>query len=216
MDNRTFSDITIDTWVQGNPITIMDTVGSVVLIEVFQVNCPGCFLHALPKVIELHEKYKDHGLIIIGLATAFEDYDRNTLENLQKLVATGEVIGATLHALNQHGMLTDNKLNWRLPFAVGMDSVTPDTELVTDERILNFTRELLPNYNELSKEQKQAVRNQVKSHLNQKTMRAETFERFSLQGTPSAIIFNRQGQLKDVSFGQIEHTQALVEQCLSQ
>ena len=83
MNNLTLSDIAIDTWVQGNPMTTEALSGSVVLFDVFQVNCPGCFLHALPKAIELHEKYKDQGLVIIGLATAFEDYDKNTLENLK-------------------------------------------------------------------------------------------------------------------------------------
>jgi len=37
-----------------------------------------------------------------------------------------------------------------------------------------------------------------------------------LQGTPSAILFDRKGQLRDVSFGQVEHQQSLVEQCLAQ
>ena len=215
MNNLTLSDIAIDTWVQGNPMTTEALSGSVVLFDVFQVNCPGCFLHALPKAIELHEKYKDQGLVIIGLATAFEDYDKNTLENLQKLVATGEVIGETLKALSQYGQLAGNKLKWQLPFAVGMDRVIPETEPVTDEKVLRYTREFLPGYDELSDEQKQAVHDQVKKHLMQKTMKAETFERFSLQGTPSAILFDRQGQLKDVSFGQMEHLPSLVEQCLT-
>ena len=214
MNTQTLSDVAIDTWVQGGPIATADLSGSVVLIDVFQVNCPGCFLHALPKAIQLHEQYKDQGLVVIGLATAFEDYDKNNLENLQKLVETGEVIGETLKALGQYGQLSGNKLKWQLPFAVGMDRVTPETEAVTDEKVLRYTQDFLPNYDELSEEQKQAIYAQVKTHLEQKTMKAETFERFSLQGTPSAILFDRQGQLKDVSFGQMEHLQSLVEQCL--
>ncbi|MDP1558929.1 MAG: TlpA family protein disulfide reductase [Nitrosomonas sp.] len=216
MSNPLFSDITVDTWVQGGSVTADDLVGSVVLVEVFQVNCPGCFLYALPKAIQLHEKYQDKGLVVIGLATAFEDYDKNTLENLQRLVETGEVIGQTFKALHQHGMLTDGKLGWRLPFAVGMDRVVPESEPVTDERVLRYTREFLPEFETFIPEQKQAVLEQVKQYMEQKTMRAETFERFALQGTPSAILFDRKGRLRDVSFGQIEHQQSLVEQCLAQ
>ncbi len=216
MNNRLFSDVAIDTWVQGEAVTAEDLAGSVVLIEVFQVNCPGCFMHALPQAIQLHEKYKDQGLVTIGLATAFEDYDKNTLENLQLLVKTGEVIGETRKALNQYNLLNDNKLEWNFPFAVGMDRVVPETEPITDERILRFIHEVLPTYGELREDQQQAVRNQVKNHFAQKTMKAETFEYFSLQGTPSAILFDRQGQLKDVSFGQMEHLSSLVEQCLAQ
>ena len=216
MNNQLLSDVTVDTWVQGGPVTADDLAGSVVLVEVFQVNCPGCFLYTLPKAIQLHEKYQDKGLVIIGLATAFEDYDKNTLENLRRLVETGDVIGETFKALSQYGMLKDGKLEWRLPFAVGMDRVVPETEPVTDEKVLCYAREFLPTFDTLSDEQKQAVLSQVKNYLAQKTMKAETFERFALQGTPSAILFDRKGQLRDVSFGQVEHQQSLVEQCLAQ
>ena len=216
MNNQLFSDITVDTWVQGGPVTVEDIAGSVVLVEVFQVNCPGCFLYTLPKAIQLHEEYKDRGLVIIGLATAFEDYDKNTLENLRRLVETGEVIGETYKALSQYGMLKDGKIEWRLPFAVGMDRVVPETEPITDEKVLRYAREFLPTFNDLSEAQKQTVLTQVKNYLAQKTMKAETFERFALQGTPSAILFDRKGQLKDVSFGQVENQKSLVEQCLEQ
>lgn len=217
MNKLLLSDISVDTWVKNGPVDIESLTGSVVLIEVFQVNCPGCFVYSLPKAIQLHENFHDKGLVVIGLATAFEDYDKNTLRNLQLLADTGEVIGETYKALSQHGLLVeDNKLQWRLPFAIGMDSVTPETEPVTDEKVLSYTRQFLPEFEKLVDEQKKAVLAQVKQYMGQKTMRAKTFEKFALQGTPSCILFDREGQLKDVSFGQVEHKQAMVEQCLAQ
>lgn len=215
MNNHSLSDITVDTWVQGGPITLSHLVGSVVLIEVFQVNCPGCFIYSLPKAIDLYEKYQHKGLVVIGLATAFEDYDKNTLENLQKLVDTGEVIGQTFKALNQYGVLSEGKLQWKIPFAVGMDRVVAETEPITEERVLRYAREFLPEFENFSNEQKGSVLQQVKHYLQQKSMKAETFERFALQGTPSCILFDRKGQLKDVSFGQVEHKQAMVEHFLT-
>jgi hypothetical protein len=215
MRDYSLSDISIETWIQGGLMTLNDLVGSVVLVEVFQVNCPGCFLYALPKAIQLHETFHEKGLTIIGLATAFEDYDKNTLENLRRLVESGEVIGETLKALNHQGMLTDGKLEWRLPFPVGMDRVLPDTEPLTQERILSYTRHCLPEFDELSEERKQAALNQVKNYLQQKTMKAETFERFALQGTPSSILFHRKGHVQDVSFGKMENQHFLIEQCLA-
>ena len=131
MNNHSLGDVVVDEWVQGEGKSIKDFNGSVILIEVFQVNCPGCFIYSLPKAIQLHEQFNDKGLVVIGLATAFEDYDKNTLENLKKLVTTGEVIGETYKALNQYGLLTDGKVAWRLPFAVGMDRVVPDNEPIT-------------------------------------------------------------------------------------
>ncbi|GJL56580.1 MAG: hypothetical protein NPIRA02_37120 [Nitrospirales bacterium] len=216
MNNHTLSDVSVDAWVKGGPVTLEALVGSVVLIEVFQVNCPGCFLNALPKAIQLHERYRNKGLAIIGLATAFEDYDKNTLENLERLVDTGEVIGETLKALTQYGMLTDGKVEWRLPFPVGMDRVVPESEPVTQEKVERYAQDILPNFGELPEGQQLNVLNQVRNYLKQKTMKAETFDRFSLQGTPSAILFDRKGQLRDVSFGQMDHQQSLVEQCLAE
>lgn len=216
MNNHLLSDITVDTWVQGGPILLKDLIGSVVLIEVFQVNCPGCFIYSLPRAIELHERYHQKGLVVIGLATAFEDYDKNTLENLQKLVTTGEVIGETFKALNQYGILSEGKLPWKIPFAVGMDRVVAETEPVTDERVLRYAHEFLPDFEKFSDEQKKSVLQQVRHYMEQKSMKAETFERFALQGTPSCILFDRKGQLKDVSFGQIDYKQAMVEHFLAE
>jgi len=216
MNNHLLSDIAVDTWVQGGPISLGDLIGSVVLIEVFQVNCPGCFIYSLPRAIDLHERYHQQGLVVIGLATAFEDYDKNTLENLQKLVTTGEVIGETFKALNQHGILLQGKLPWKIPFAVGMDRVVAETEPVTDERVLRYANEFLPEFDKFSDEQKKSVQQQVRHYMEQKSMKAETFERFALQGTPSCILFDRKGQLKDVSFGQIDYKQAMVEHFLAE
>lgn len=216
MNNHTLSDITVDAWVQGGPLTLSDLIGSVVLVEVFQVNCPGCFIYSLPHAVDLHQRYHQQGLAVIGLATAFEDYDKNTLENLQKLVTTGEVIGETYKALDQYGLLSQGKLSWKIPFAVGMDRIVTETEPVTDERVLRYAHEFLPNFEKLAGDQQESVLQQVKHYLEQKSMRAETFERFALQGTPSCILFDRKGGLKDVSFGQIDYKQAMVEHFLAE
>ncbi len=216
MNIPSLSDIAVGTWVQGGPIELTDLIGSVVLIEVFQVNCPGCFLYSLPKSIDLHEKYHQQGLTVIGLATAFEDYDKNTLKNLQKLVTTGEVIGETYNALKRHGILSQDRLPWKIPYAVGMDRVAVETEPVTDTRVLSYAHSFLPEFEKFSDDQKQSVLQQIKHYLTQKTMKAETFECFALQGTPSCILFDRKGQLKDVSFGQIDYKQAMVEHFLAE
>ncbi|MBS0586766.1 MAG: TlpA family protein disulfide reductase [Proteobacteria bacterium] len=216
MIHHSLSDITVATWVQGDLSSLNDLIGSVVLIEVFQVNCPGCFIYSLPRAVDLHERYHQQGLVVIGLATAFEDYDKNTLENLQKLVATGEVIGETYKALSQYNLLREGKLPWKIPFAVGMDRVVAETEPVTNERVLQYAQKFLPDFDKFSTEQKQTVLQQVRHYMEQKSMRAETFERFALQGTPSCILFDRKGELKDISFGQIDYKQAMVEHFLAE
>jgi hypothetical protein len=72
---------------------ISKLTGQVILIEVIQVNCPGCFIHALPETIRLHETYKPQGLKVFAIVTAFEHFEHNTLNNLQRLLSTGELQG---------------------------------------------------------------------------------------------------------------------------
>jgi len=40
-------------WVQGLPTNIDKEKDRVVLVEVFQVNCPGCFLYGIPEAINI-------------------------------------------------------------------------------------------------------------------------------------------------------------------
>ena len=80
-------------------------------------------MHAIPEAINIYEKYKDDGVRVLGLATAFEDFDKNTLDNLKMLAETGEVVGDTKNALSQYGQLQDgNKLSFKIPFPLGMDT----------------------------------------------------------------------------------------------
>ncbi|RPH73295.1 TlpA family protein disulfide reductase, partial [bacterium] len=41
-------DLQVSEWVQGGPINLKDSQGKVVVVEVFQVNCPGCFIYGIP------------------------------------------------------------------------------------------------------------------------------------------------------------------------
>jgi thiol-disulfide isomerase/thioredoxin len=102
-----------------------------VVVEVFQVNCPGCFMYGIPEAIELYNKYGESGLTVLGMATAFEDYDKNTLENLQKLLTTGEVVGETQKALSMYGQLKGGKLPYKIPFPVGMDMLKKENGQIT-------------------------------------------------------------------------------------
>ncbi len=79
----------ISDWVQGLETNFDQEKDHVVLVEVFQVNCPGCFLHGMPVAINMYNKFKNDGVRVLGVATAFEDFDKNTLDNLKLLLQTG-------------------------------------------------------------------------------------------------------------------------------
>ena len=114
----------VSTWVQGAPTNFDQERGHIVVLEVFQVNCPGCFLYAIPDAIRLYHKYRNDGVRVLGLATAFEDYDKNTLDNLRLLAETGQVTGETRKALAMSGQLQEgDRLPYEIPFALGMDNL---------------------------------------------------------------------------------------------
>lgn len=204
------ADIQVEKWVQGEPANFSTLAGRVVLVEVFQVNCPGCFVHALPQVLHLHQTYHDKGLTVIGLATAFEDFDKNTLENLERLVATGELIGEPLKQLGKAGLLHDDKLDYSLPFPIGMDVLIENHSKVTDEAINAFIERQLPDFNNWPEARKLPVYDKARTYLESKTHCAQTFETYNLQGTPSSILVGRDGVLRDVSFGYVDHLEALI------
>jgi len=68
--------LNVSKWVQGLPTNVDKQKDNVVLVEVFQVNCPGCFLYGIPQAIDIYQKYSKEGLTVVGVATAFEDFDK--------------------------------------------------------------------------------------------------------------------------------------------
>lgn len=191
----------VSEWVQGASVNFDQLQGKVVLVEVFQVNCPGCFLYALPEAVELHRKYADAGLAVLGVATAFEDFDKNTLENLRRLAERNEVIGETLKALSQHGQLDQGRLPYRIPFPLAMDRLSERQNEISDADILEFIRGRLPDFDRQPDAYRQQIYKQVRGYLESLRYRAETFERFRLKGTPSQILVDKRGILRACEFG---------------
>lgn len=207
----------VSEWVQGDPTNIDQEQGHVVLVEVFQVNCPGCFLHALPEAISIYKHYKGQGIRVIGIATAFEDFDKNTVENLRLLAETGEVIGETKNVLSAYGQLEEgNRLPYSIPFPLAMDQLTKTPGEVSQGKIMQLIYSKLPHFDSYPENDKHTIRQRVKRYLESKSYSAETFEKYGLQGTPSTILVDRTGILRDVSFGQVGHMKTRVHQLLNE
>jgi len=206
----------ISEWVQGLSSNIDKEKDKVILVEVFQVNCPGCFLYGIPEAINIYNKFKDDGVRVWGVATAFEDFDKNTLENLKILLETGEVIGDAKNGLKQYGKLKDSKLPYKIPFPIAMDSLKKTSENITEERIMDFIVSQMPDFNSQSDDYKKQIIERVKDYMKSKEYEAETFEMYSLQGTPSSIIIDRNGVLRDVSFGQTENLEPMIQSLVNE
>jgi len=191
----------VSDWVQGEPCVFDQLSGRVVLLEVFQVNCPGCFLYALPQAIDLYQRYSDQGLSVFGVATAFEDFDKNNLENLTRLIEKGEVVGETHRMLSQQGKLIADRLPFRIPFPVAMDRLQKRQANITQDEIAAFINQRIPNFEQQTETWQQKIRQQVEHYFQSLTYHAETFELFDLKGTPSHILVDKQGLLRDCGFG---------------
>ena len=208
--------LSVSKWVQGLPTNFDQEKDHIVVVEVFQVNCPGCFLYGIPETIDVYNKYRDEGVTVLGVATAFEDFDKNTLENLELLLKTGEVIGETKKALAQYGKMDDSKLPYKIPFPVGMDSLIKETGDVDQTRILDFIHSQIPDFDSQPEDYKVQIIQRVKDYMKSKEYIAETIEKFSLQGTPSTIIVDRKGILRDVSFGQNGRMESVIQSLLKE
>ena len=206
----------ISQWIQGLPTNFDKEKDHIVLVEVFQVNCPGCFLYGIPEAINIYNKYHSEGVTVLGVATAFEDFDKNTKENLELLLKTGEVIGDTKEGLSQHGKLNDSKLPYKIPFPVGMDSLIKETGDINELRIKNFINKQIPDFDSQSEDYRNQIIHRVKEYLKSKEYSAETFEEYSLNGTPSTIVVDRKGILRDVSFGQNGALEPLIQSLLNE
>ena len=203
-------------WVQGMPSNFDQEKDKIVLVEVFQVNCPGCFMYGIPEAINLYNKYKDEGLRVWGVATAFEDFDKNTLENLKLLLNTGETIGDTKEGLGSYNQLDEGKLRYKIPFPVAMDSLIKLEGEPDQKKILDFIHSQIPEFDAQPEAYRNQIIQRVKDYMGSKKYSAETFEMYSLQGTPSTILIDRKGVLRDVAFGQNGNLEGKIQALLGE
>lgn len=65
----------IDAWLNSEPLSIADLRGRVVLIEFWTYRCINC-LNTLPHVVAWDRRYRDRGLVTIGIHTPETDEER--------------------------------------------------------------------------------------------------------------------------------------------
>jgi thiol-disulfide isomerase/thioredoxin len=209
--------LSVSKWVQGMPTNIDQEKDHIVLVEVFQVNCPGCFLYGIPEAINIYNKYRDQGVRVLGVATAFEDFDKNTLENLELLAKTGKVIGETKKALEQYGKLGDGEtIPYKIPFPLGMDVLHKEAGPPSKQKMMDFIKGQIPDFDLQPEGYKNQILERVEQYFKSKEYSAETFEKYALRGTPSSILIDRNGVLRDVSFGQTGHIESMIKELLDE
>ena len=56
-------------------LTLSDFQGRVVLIEAFQMLCPGCVIHGIPLAQDVQRHFSSDQVAVIGLHTVFEHHE---------------------------------------------------------------------------------------------------------------------------------------------
>jgi thiol-disulfide isomerase/thioredoxin len=71
-------------WINSKRLTAKELKGKVVLIDFWDYSCINC-IHAAPYIRAWAEKYKDSGLVVIGVHTPEFDFEK-LMPNVQKAV----------------------------------------------------------------------------------------------------------------------------------
>jgi cytochrome c biogenesis protein CcdA/thiol-disulfide isomerase/thioredoxin len=73
-------------WLNSKPLAAEDLKGKVVLVDFWTYSCINC-LRAIPYVRAWAEKYRDHGLVVIGVHAPEFAFERN-VDNVKKAIST--------------------------------------------------------------------------------------------------------------------------------
>jgi len=74
----------IDKWLNSDPLTIKQLRGKVVLVDFWTYTCDNC-INTLSNVKDWNRKYKDQGLVVVGVHTPEYPFERDTT-NVEKAI----------------------------------------------------------------------------------------------------------------------------------
>lgn len=132
-------ELEVQEWLNHPGLSTEDLRGKVVLIEVFQMLCPGCVNHSIPQAKKVHRMIDGSQLQVIGLHSVFEHHEVMTPAALKVFCSE---FGVT--------------------FPVAVDRPREGQRIPA------------------------------------------TMKKYRLEGTPSTILVDRQGRIRQVQFGQID------------
>ena len=76
--------IQVARWLNAaEPLSLDRLRGRVVLIEAYQMLCPGCVSHGLPQAERVRETFREEDVAVIGLHSVFEHHDAQTQIGLE-------------------------------------------------------------------------------------------------------------------------------------
>ncbi len=77
-------ELQIQKWFNTNEdLTLAKLRGKVVVIEAFQILCPGCVMHGLPLAKKIQATFQQAKVALLGLHTVFQHHDAMTSVSLE-------------------------------------------------------------------------------------------------------------------------------------
>lgn len=68
-------ELDVEEWLNSEPLTLAGLRGRVVVIEAFQMLCPGCVNSGIPQVQKIRRAFAPDQVAVIGLHTVFEHHE---------------------------------------------------------------------------------------------------------------------------------------------
>ena len=70
------AELIVSDWLNtSTPISLAKQRGKVIVIEAFQMLCPGCVSHGLPQAQRVAETFASDDVLVIGLHSVFEHHE---------------------------------------------------------------------------------------------------------------------------------------------
>ncbi len=130
----------IEEWINSDPVRLQDLRGQVVVVDFFQLWCPGCKSFSIPLTLkwekEFAEEIANDKMKIVSIHTVFEGHDHQTIDRLRTFVEKtgfGHPVG--------HDRL-DKSIHDRLPITMIKYGTrgTPEVAIIDKEGRIAYQR----------------------------------------------------------------------------
>lgn len=100
----------VSQWINSEPLKLSELKGKVVIIEFFQLWCPGCNRFSIPLMLDWEKKYQNNEDIqLISIHTVFEGHDYQTPQRLKEFISEKGInhpVGVDQHVTGAHSPKT--------------------------------------------------------------------------------------------------------------